>query len=398
MLILFLYYWKSDELEPSFRADVVTTAPKTIPPLTTAPKTIPPLTTAPKTIPPLTTAPITIAPTLAPITIAPTLALATVAKLVPLTVAPPTVAKLTPPTVAKLTPPTVAKLAPPTVAKLAPPTVAKLAPSTVAPGIASPLPTPKTMPASTRPMLYRFGNLQVKPSTQTYCTAGSYGGDLNACASATALFTEANLLDSKVTSFPPTKSSVKVGYLQLGTANPSYITFDELKHTDSKPIRNKNLGKMSFNYNRVENLPEIENTLRKRIDYMASKGANAIRFDEMDTCADDVCNQNNFNRVLINIANYAAMNKRMVILGNNGRYFSDPEKVTSAKALVDSRIPIAGWTVEQFPDNIKGIREIIGPSIPIFGMAANANEAYTLSNVKDNMGIVMIDGVSIYKY
>ena len=236
------------------------------------------------------------------------------------------------------------------------------------------------------------------PIDNRYCSAGSFGGSLNGCASGKIDVAEANLLLPGIKGFPDTNAKLEVGYLALGTANPREM--DKSLRYSGSTVNNSNLdnnGQAAFNYNDSSSLGKITRALEKRIDMIKAKGGKGVRFDEMDLCQDGKCKQTNFNKVLVNVAKYAVKNG-LEILGNNGAYLSDPGLVTSAAALQKAGIKPAGWIVENDPDGLQGLRDVWGSDVPIYAITKSQSAAKKLAMVQDEYGNAAADSVVVHKY
>ena len=276
---------------------------------------------------------------------------------------------------------------------------------------------PQTTGGSVKPPQTTGGSVKTPPTVSSqrgpkapvtnpassYCSAGSFGGKTTSCTSASAHVTEANLLeDGKPVPFPKTSSPIKAGYLAVGTAN-DFIPRDSKYYYTGPTITNTNLDNRDdkgrrqpgFDYNNTSQIPAIINTLKGRVDVIASAGGNAVRFDELDTCANGKCNQANFNKVLTAISQYAA-SKNMSVLGNNNSYDSGSAP-SSAEAIANSGARVAGWIVEADPQTGASLRQTLGNNVPIYGLSRSSQNASSLSKAQVD-GTAVFDSVAVYQY
>lgn len=220
----------------------------------------------------------------------------------------------------------------------------------------------------------------VVPQHDSYCVADGFTGKgVTTCSDGNPFITETDLLNNGHSFLAKYKSSaivtsspIRASYLALGTAN-SVTEFPELLYSGStvdnqaEGISLDNRGQRAFDYLDNQHVGDIVNILVKRIQTIISLGANAIRFDELDTCTNDKCFEN-FSRVMSGVFQYMANHTVAAIGNNNSNQFT--KFPSFAKLLAQSKVKIVGWIVEsgQTKDNLYTIYETIGNRVPIFGI------------------------------
>jgi hypothetical protein len=226
----------------------------------------------------------------------------------------------------------------------------------------------------------------VVPQHDSYCVADGFTGKgISTCSNGNPYITETDLLNnghsfsvtdykykSSQSSSIVTSSPIRASYLALGTAN-SVTEFPELLYSGSTVdnqadgISLDNRGQRAFDYLDSQHTNDIVNILIKRIETIISLGANAIRFDELDTCTNEKCFEN-FSRVMTGVFEYMANHTVAAIGNNNSNLFVG--HLSFAKLLVQSKVDIVGWIVEsgQTKDNLYTLYQTIGSRVPIFGI------------------------------
>lgn len=223
----------------------------------------------------------------------------------------------------------------------------------------------------------------VVPQHDSYCVADGFTGKaVTTCSDGNPLITETDLLNNGYTflhkykdsssSTIITSSPVKASYLAIGTAN-DFTEFPELFYNGSTIDKNTNGisldngGKDAFDYLTNSTKNDIATILVKRIQTIVSLGANAIRFDELDTCTTVTCFEN-FIHVMQHVFEYMANNTIAAIGNNNSNKFQGHPSF--AKLLVETRVKIVGWIVEsgQSKNDLFDLYYTIGNRVPIFGI------------------------------
>lgn len=250
------------------------------------------------------------------------------------------------------------------------------------------------------PLPPRGSKAPIKPRQSSYCNQGSFYGNTN-CSQASSRVTETNVFNGEhPDKFPDTTSPIKAAYLAIGTANEQNIPSSTRYHGPTTAGSNYGLGnsgQAAFNYDDSSAVPAIIKALKSRVDVIAKTGANAIRFDELDVCSwgQTKCNQANVNKVLTAVSQYAYQAHKMSILGNNDSDSDNHKAPTSAQAIVQSGVPIAGWIVENDASTGKQLRNILGNNVPIYGVADARDEANKMSKAQTD-GTAVFDSVAVY--
>lgn len=254
------------------------------------------------------------------------------------------------------------------------------------------------------PLPQRGSKAPIKPRQSSYCNQGSFYGNTN-CSQASSRVTETNVFNGEHTNkFPDTTSPVKAAYLAIGTANEQNIPSSTRYHGPTVSGKSLHLDNRldngsyqpAFNYNDSNAVPAIIKALKSRVDVIAKSGANAIRFDELDVCSNgSKCNQANVNKVLTAVSQYAYQAHKMSVLGNNDSYSDNNKVPTSAQAIAQSGVPIAGWIVENDASGGKQLREVLGNNVPIYGVATSRDNANKMSKAQID-GTAAFDSVAVY--
>jgi hypothetical protein len=169
--------------------------------------------------------------------------------------------------------------------------------------------------------------------------------------------------------------AIKAAYVALGSkAGPMKITSvnTSVFSGQCQGYLNKNGGCIDWS-NPATSAAAI-NVAKKQIDMAASKGANAIRFDEMDVCHNNngivipVC-QAGFNQALVQISHYIA-SKGLAIVGAD-----DPDSVAllmqeEQKGGAKVVAAMTDSSQQYAKENISEMQKIVGPNIPILSVVS----------------------------
>ena len=139
----------------------------------------------------------------------------------------------------------------------------------------------------------------------------------------------------------------------------------------------------------------IVNVQIRRISTIISLGANAIRFDELDTCTTSIC-QEHYNEVMKQVFIYMVNNSIKVIGNNNSNHF--PGLPSIAKIMVESNLQIVGWIVEsgQTITDLYILQETIGNRVPIYAICSrddcNTDDGHSYDTIP------IFKSISYYNY
>lgn len=254
----------------------------------------------------------------------------------------------------------------------------------------------------------------VVPQQDSYCVADGFaGGSSTVCSEGDAFITESDLLNNGLAfgfakfrsgndAVVVTSSPIKAAYFATGTANP-FDNFPDLQYKESTISHNadgislSNRGQDAFNYLDGSSVSSIVDILKKRIDFLASVGANAFRFDELDVCTKVEC-MTNYVQVIKDICDYIA-SKNLSVIGNNNSNVIEGYSSSIARVVVDSNVHISGWMVEsgQNLDDLESLRATLSDSISIYGICKQGGDCHT--NEGQSYGSVTIfKSISYYNY
>jgi hypothetical protein len=249
----------------------------------------------------------------------------------------------------------------------------------------------------------------VVPIEDSYCVANGFASDSNTiCSSGDALITESDLLNNglsfvqkyKSIEFIQTNSPIKASYLATGTANyftmfPELLYNGKIISSNTNGISLNNRGKDAFDYLNKNNIQSIVDIIIKRIEIIVSLGANAIRFDELDTCTDNTCMEN-YILVYKNILNYMIEHSISVIGNNNSNRIE--HLPTIANITSDSNVHIAGWIVEsgQTLSDLLELHDVLGEQVFIYAICSSGD--CETDDGKSYNTISIFKSISYYDY